>query len=457
MSYDSSSGYSPPPYYSNAPSLQPPSQQGPSNTQIFVTVLLVALAFTVGWLGNSVLNGVPPSARAYSGDIWKAWDTIDKHYVDQSVVDHQKMKDAMLSAMVASLGDTGHSRYLTAKDVAAENGQLSNAPVVGIGVIVQDVPVANSSTATAVTIFETLPDSPAQKAGLLPGDQIVAINGQNVTGQTSDMLTPLIKGADKTTVMITVLRPSTGLRIPVTITRAPVSAPIVVTDYFPDNHIGYVQITGVDTGATQQLTSNLKDLQSKGAKGIILDLRENGGGFVNEALGIAGDFLPNGATVVLEQDSNGKAPDKVDDSTTPAGAGAGLHLTLPMVVLVDGGTASAAEIITGALQDDRNITVIGTHTFGTNTVLESFPLSDGSEVLLGVKHFVTPNGRTFKYQVGLLPNTVVELPKGAIPLTPLVVQELKLTQADILAGKGPSNDTQLVAAIQNVQTQIGNR
>ncbi|HKD75797.1 MAG TPA: S41 family peptidase, partial [Ktedonobacterales bacterium] len=405
-------------------------------------MLLVALAFTAGWLGSSLLNGVPSSARPYSADIWQAWNDIDQNYPDVSAINHQKMAYAMLSAMVDSLGDTGHSRFLTPAEVNQLNQQLNNNSFVGIGVYIQQVPIA-SGNGNDTVIEATLPNSPAQKAGLLPGDVFLTINGQDATNKTPDQIQQLIAGKKGTSVTITVQRAGKTQPVPFTITRGDITAPIVNPYMFSD-HIGYVQITGFDTGTTKELTSDLKTLQGEGMKAVILDLRDNGGGLVDEAQGVAGDFLPNGSTVLYEKDRSGTlTPVKVDDKSSPA---PGLHLSIPMVVLVNGGTASASEIVTGALQDDRHVQAIGERTFGTDTVLGTFQLSDGSELLLATQQYLTPAKRQYKPGLGLTPDQTVTLPANAFPESALALQEANLSETNVLAGKGLTDDTQLIAA-----------
>lgn len=453
MTYDPNAGYPPGyppgyvPGYQGAPMLPPQqSNSGQSAGHIFITVVFVALAFTAGWLGSTFANGgtaTPSSARPYASDIWTAWQTIDNNYVDQHAIDHKKMTYAMITAMVNTLGDTGHSRFLSPDDVKQLNAELSNSSFVGIGVYLQTIQTGKGS---AVIIEATIPNSPAQKAGLLPGDQFLAVDGTDVTGKTIDDLGPLVRGPANTTVSITVHRPNVTAPITASVKRDTVIAPIVESTYFAADHIGYVKITGFDTNATKELTQKLQDLQATGATSILLDLRGNPGGLVDEAIGVAGDFLPNGATVVLEKDRSGNlTPDKVGSSSLPSG----LHLTLPMAILVDGGTASAAEIVTGAIQDNRPGTpVIGQRTFGTDTVLLPFELPDGSQLLLGTKQFLTPNKRQFKPGEGLLPSQPIALPTNAFTVSPLVLGELNLTETDVLACKGITVDTQLIAAIE---------
>lgn len=421
---------SPPPYGERAPQ--------PAVGQIFVTALLVVLAFTGGWLGNAVVNGgtqTPASARPYAATIWQAWDTIDKNYVDQSAINHQKMAYAMISAMVDSLGDTGHSRFLTPQDVKNLNQQLNNASFVGIGVYLQTIQTDHGQ---ATIIEATIPNSPASAAGLLPGDEIIGVDGTDVTGKTIDALSPLIRGPEGTTVTLTIRRAGKALNFPMK--RAAVTAPIVTPFYFAQDQIGYVQITGFDNGTTDQLTKALQDLQKQGATSLILDLRDNPGGLVNEAVNTASDFLPVNTVVVYEKDRTGQLQPDVTNAQ-------GLHLSIPMVILVNGNTASAAEIVSLAINQQRDVPLIGTQTVGTDTVLIPFDLPDGSQVLLGVKQFLSPQKQQLKPGQGIQPTKRVALPQNAFPLSALTINELHLTEADILACRGLTVDTQLQAAI----------
>ncbi len=434
-----------PPDFFITPDPRNKKQSSFTPTTFFVIVIAMALAFTGGWFSNAAYTAPPPTARPYASTIWTAWQDIDKNYVDQSAVDHQKMAYAMLTAMVDTLGDTGHSRFLSPAEVAQFNQQISNAGFVGIGIMLQTITTPNGSR----NIVEAaLPNSPALKAGLLPGDQIIGVNGADVTAKTLDDLHWAITGKDGTSVSITIYRPSDQQQHTFNIVRGQVSLPNVLHTYFADLKIGYIQITGFNTGTADYTTKALKDLTSQGAKGIILDLRDNPGGLIDEAIGVASDFLPSDTTVVYEKSSSGSLQ---ADKTTSTG----LHLTLPVTVLVNGGTASAAEIVTGAIKDQRpTSTVIGEQTFGTDTVLLPFDLPDGSQLLLGVKEFLSPNKVQLKPGVGLQPNEVVHLPQNSFPINPLVIDQLHLTEQQIIAGQGLSNDTQLSTAIQTLQKQV---
>lgn len=426
------------------PQLYPVQTQKRTGVDPLLTFFLVALAFTGGWFANGIVNGPPATARPYSANIWQAWNDIDKNYVDKSAINHQKMDYAMITAMVDTLGDTGHSRFLSPADVKAFNNQINNQGTVGIGVYTSQL---TTDKGNVVSINVVFPDSPAFKAGLLPGDQFYSVNGTNVIGKTIDQVSPLIRGAADTTVTVVVFRPNDGQQHSYTITRAQVTPPLVTSLYFPTSHIGYVQILGFNSGVTVELTKQLKALQAQGMTSILLDLRDNPGGLVDEAQGVLGDFLPTNSTAFLQKDSNG--------AKTSVKVKSGLDLAIPIAILVNGGTASAAEITAGSIQDNRPGTqIIGQKTFGTDTVLIPFDLPDGSQLLLGVQQFLTPLGRQFKPGVGLDPTQPIALPTNATALTPLVLQELKLTEADVLSGKTTYNDTQLLAGIKTLQAAV---
>jgi carboxyl-terminal processing protease len=434
----------PPPPAAPRPS---PLEREPNYGQFFITMLLVALAFTAGWLGNNFANRdypTPASARPWDKDIWTAWNLIDTKYYNPSAINHQKMTYAMISAMVNSLGDTGHSTFLTPEQAQAETQALNNQSFVGIGIYLTQI---QTSSGSIIVLEATIPNSPAAASGLLPGDQFIAVNGTNVVNASLDQFSTLVRGKAGTTVTVTVRRNGVKNPLSFTIKRASITEQVVVYTYFAQDHIGYVQLIGFDAGAAKALGQALQTLQKEGATSLIFDLRDNGGGLVNEAVGVASDFLQPGQTIVYEKDRSGNLTALTVDSDPSVPKG--LHLTLPMVVLVNNNTASASEIVTGAIQDNRpTVQVIGERTFGTDTVLVSYQLPSGAELVLGILQYLTPDKHHFSPGVGLTPSKVVALPANGFPQTPLVLSELHLTESDVLACKGVNPDPQLIAAIQ---------
>lgn len=418
-------------------------QTGANPSQIIGLVLSAVVIFTLGfaggWLGHTYqTRGLlpPASAQQYAPLIWQAWSDIDDNYVDKGAIDHQKMTYAAIAAIVNTLGDTGHSRFETPDEVKQEHQQLSGN-YVGIGVILQPDP-----TGQYFEIGATFPNAPASKAGLKPGDVIIAVNGTSVKGDTQDQLRTLITGPAGSSLTMTIQRPGQAQPFTVKLTREQIQEPIITSYYFPESHIAHIMIMQFADNTDAMLRQALTDLRKQGMQKIILDLRDNPGGLLNEAIAVASEFVPagNGRNVLLIKDSSGKI------TPQPVISG-GLATDLPLVVLVNNNTASAAEIVTGAIKDNHRGIVIGEHTFGTGTVLTEFDLPDGSALLLGVEEFLTPSGK-FIRQGGIQPDMQVAMPNASTPEnTPLIEQETHQTEAQALQ----SNDTQLIAGYHYLQ------
>lgn len=418
-------------------------QTGPNSSQIIGLVLSAIVIFTLGfaggWLGHSyTTRGLlpPASAQKYAPLIWQAWSDIDNNYVDKGAIDHQKMTYAAISAIVNSLGDTGHSRFETPDEVKQEHQQLSGN-YVGIGVILQPDP-----SGQYFQIGATFPNSPAAKAGLKPGDVIIAVDGKSVKGDTQDQLRSLITGPAGSSLTLTIQRPGQDQPFDVKLTREQIQEPIITSYYFPESHIAHIMIMQFADNTDTMLRQALTSLKQQGVQKIILDLRDNPGGYLDQAIAVASEFIPagNGRNVVLIKDSNASIKPVAVQS-------GGLATNIPLVVLVNNNTASAAEIVTGAIKDNQRGIVIGEHTFGTGTVLQEFDLPDGSALLLGVQEFLTPSGK-FIRNGGITPDRQVAMPSPSTPEnTPLIEQETNQTEAQALQ----SSDAQFIAAYQYLQ------
>ena len=411
--------------------------------QLLVTVLLVVLAFTAGWLGNAHVDQdheIPASMQPYIAEIASAWQLIDDRYVNPSAINHQQMAYAGMSGIVDSLGDTGHSRFETPKEYQQETSSLHNAATVGIGVLL------SGGGSQPLRVVEVFPGAPAD-GHLMPGDEIVAVNGKNITGLTIEQVRPLILGAKGTPVTLTIRRPSMPKPFDVTLTREPFTVPIVSSYLIPGVNLADIQITEFDlsqTGADitdQQLQAALNRAKAQGASGIILDLRDNPGGYLNAAVDVASEFITPGSghNVFLSQSHGPKTP-------VPVESGHQLATDLPLTILVNGNTASAAEIVTAAIAYNRPaVHVVGVHTFGTHTILTPVPLADGSVILLGTQAWFTPGGVDAR-NTGIVPDQIVALPDSAIEITPILANEEHLTAAQLLSGQ----DAQLQQAIKDL-------
>jgi carboxyl-terminal processing protease len=404
--------------------------------------LLAALVFLAAGFGlgaglerSGALPGATicerPSADHGFETFVEAWNLVQDNYVDRSAVDSTRMAYAAIQSMLDTLGDTGHTRFLS-PDALREEEDLLAGKLEGIGA---EVTIRDGQP----TIVAPIPGSPAQQAGLRPGDVIQRVNGQDTAGLTLEQVLSLVRGPAGTTVTLTVVHKGETTSIDVPIVRAKITVPNVSWVLLPGTSVAHLLVHQLGEHTTDELVAALQDAQAKGAKAVILDLRNDPGGLRDEAVGVASQFLKEG-DVLLEQDSQGRRtsfPVKPD----------GVAVDVPLVVLVNEGTASAAEIVAGALQDHQRAALVGETTFGTGTVLSTYDLSDGSAILLGTAEWLTPNGRQIWHH-GIVPDVSVALPAGAVPLTP--EDEAQMTSAQLQA----SQDTQLLRALDEVTATV---
>lgn len=398
---------------------------------------LILLAFVLGLAGGVLLDrqvlfaiappsGIPADAVPSFRLMAEAWNTINQVYVDHQAIQPERLTYGAISGMVDALGDTGHSRFLS-PDVRQMQHNLTRGEFEGIGAEVQ-------MKDGHVVIVAPMDGSPAQQASLRPGDIILKVDGDTIAGLSLIEVVGRILGPAGTSVTLTIMDPSTGRTRDVTIVRARIALQSVTWERLPGTGMAHVRIAVFSDGVTESLKGALAQIQQQGgATGLILDLRNNPGGLLKEAVGTASQFLESG-NVLLEKDALGQArPVLVEPG--------GIALDTPMVVLINGGSASAAEIVAGALQDAGRAKLVGETTFGTGTVLTEFPLSDGSALLLAVQEWLTPNGRVIWHQ-GISPDIVVSLTPDATPLYPEA--ERDMTQAQLAA----SGDEQLLRALE---------
>jgi carboxyl-terminal processing protease len=353
-------------------------------------------------------GGTPADLQSQFVPFWQAWNFVHQNYVDQPV-DNTKLIQGAISGMMNALGDP-HTGYSTPLETTDLNNSLQGA-FDGIGAYVD-------TRGAYLTITNTIPGYPAAKAGLQTGDQIIAVNGLDVTGMDPDMVRlTKVMGPAGTSVQLTVQRTGVDKPLEFTITREHIVIPFVISKML-GNNIAYIQITQFGDTAAADFHNQLNQLMAKNPAGMILDLRNNPGGYLDGAIAIASEFIDHGV-IVSEKNSNGTV---TPYNATPGGSA----ISIPLVVLVNGNSASASEIVSGAIQDDGRGKLVGELTYGKGSVQEYFPLSDGGLARITVAKWLTPKGRTID-KVGLTPDLVVPL-----------------TQADTTAGLDP----QLDAAIQ---------
>lgn len=331
------------------------------------------------WLGGhpSYLPG--PARDVLVGDddarlYDEAVDVIADDYYRS--IDRDKLLDASLGEAVGSLNDR-FSAFFTAKDYRTFQ-ETTEGRFEGVGMTVEEV----KEGLRVLTVFK---GSPAARGGLRAGETITAVNGRSIKGRSSEQATTQIKGRAGTTVSLTVL---SGKRSRVIkLQRARVDVPVVESEMADSDgvKIAHVRLASFTSGAHGEVSKAVRGLLKRGAKGVVLDLRDNGGGLLNEAVLISSIFIPDGTIV----STKGRArPERVFEAT-----GSAISTKIPVVVLVNGSSASASEIVTGALQDRDRAQVVGTRTFGKGVFQEIKPLSNGSALDLTVGEYFTPKGR----------------------------------------------------------------
>ncbi|NTU82681.1 MAG: S41 family peptidase [Chloroflexales bacterium] len=402
---------------------------------LWAAAALLGLTLMVG-VGGGLLGGLlinrPVAACPESEEVckefaifWEAWDLARDSYVEPEATNPDEMTAGAINGMLDTLGDNGHTRFMTAEESRAWDEQLRGS-FEGIGAYID---VRDGQT----MIVAPIEGSPAEQAGLRAGDVIQAVDGQPTHGWTVSDLQAKVKGPGGTTVTLTVLHPDAEEPVDITITRAEVVVPSVSWRMLPDN-VAMVRLSSFDDDAGRELREALGDAKAQGAQAVILDMRNNPGGLLDQAVDVASQFLPQGTTVLLEEDRTGQREAKVT-------GGGGIALDLPLVVLINEGSASSAEIVSGALQAAGRAPLVGETTFGTGTVLTPYRLSDGSRLLLGTQQWLTPDGRQIRGQ-GIAPDERVSLPSDVAPLSP--AEAAALGAAELRAGP----DAQLARAIE---------
>jgi carboxyl-terminal processing protease len=400
----------------------------------FLLVLLVGFSGGVHLERFGLVPGSPAWVPAHLGKtfepFWEAWDLVEQHYVDKEAVQPRRMTEGAIDGMLASLGDVGHTTYLTPEEVK-QMAQSLEGKLEGIGARL-------TVRQRRPTILQTIPGSPARESGLRPGDVLMEVDGKSVGNLPLDQIARLVQGKAGTFVRLRVAREGDTVR-DFKIRRAHIEVPAIAWAMLPGTKIAHVALREFANKADAELRDALTEIREQKAEGLILDLRGNPGGLKDQAVDVTSEFL-SGGDVFIEQDSRGR---KKAVAVKPGGTAT----ATPLCVLIDEGSASSSEICAGAIQDHGRGKLVGTKTFGTGTVLEPFELSDGSAVLLAVAQWFTPQGRKIWHE-GISPDVEVELPDGASILAPEA--EADLTPATL----AKSEDTQLRKALEVLQQQI---
>ncbi|MFH2103207.1 MAG: S41 family peptidase [Chloroflexota bacterium] len=341
-------------------------------------------------LPTSVPGTPPPDADALLTPFWEAWQIVHDNYVDQPIDDALLIQGA-IRGMVDALGDD-YSFYMDPQQYEDELAFMQGE-YEGIGAWVD-------TTGDFLTVTSPIPGSPAEQAGLRPGDQIIAVDGDDVTGVDPETVRQRVLGPEGTAVHLTIEREGEEEPLEFDIVRARIVIPSVESEML-ENNIGYIRLSIFGENTAMDFHTQLQELIAQNPSGIILDLRYNGGGYLSAAVSVTSEFLSEGVALYEEYGDGSRDPHPV----TPGG----VALDIPVVVLVNEGTASAAEIVAGAIQDYERGTLLGVTTFGKGSVQTWVPLSGlQGAVRVTIARWLTPNGHLIHGQ-GLTPDVIVEM------------------------------------------------
>ena len=328
------------------------------------------------------------------GEIEKKIDVlaryIDEYYLEN--VDKEQLVDGIYQGFMAGLGDP-YSEYYTEEDYKSLM-EMTSGKYCGIGAT-----VSQSYETGIITIVKPFEGGPANKVGILPGDVLYKVSGEEVTGEDLQEVVTKMKGESGTKVTLEVVRDGEKEPLSFEVTREEIEVPSIEYKML-ENSIGYIAVSGFEDNTDEQFSEALEQLEAKGMKGLIVDLRDNGGGLVDTVVNMLDCFLPKGDMIVYTKNKNGKGQEykaKNEDK-----------LEIPLAVLINGNSASASEIFAGTVQDYGIGSLVGTTSFGKGIVQSVIPMSDGTALKLTIAKYYTPNGRNI-HKKGIEPDTKVEL------------------------------------------------
>ncbi|MEO5950230.1 MAG: S41 family peptidase [Candidatus Saccharimonadales bacterium] len=383
-------------------------EHGVSKSTLFIAIALTAvIGFIGGTRSDEIIGAVGPvlglkvaTGKVDLSSVQATYQQLKLHF--DGTLDDKKLIEGASRGLVAAAGDQ-YTVYMNAQEASDFDKELTGDIGAGVGA---EIGVKDGHP----YVIRVLADNPAEKAGVHAGDVIITVNDEATSGWTSDKTATKIRGDAGTTVKLTVQRGAESKEF--TLTRAKVNNPSVSSTI--DNNIGIMTITRFDEQTGDEARRAAQSFKQAGVKGVILDLRGNGGGYVTAAQDVAGLWLND--KVVVSERTNGKVTDELRSGSNAILEG------LPTAVVVNGGSASASEIVSGALQDNKAATLVGDKTFGKGTVQQIIDFANGTRLKVTVGRWYTPNGKNITKE-GIMPNTSVSL-----------------TQADSDAGRDPQLD-----------------
>lgn len=380
--------------------------------KIYKVIMLLALTIIITFLLTTILmykkfdnvystigvtsgtNSTSTSNEKSLTKILREFKTIlQSKYIGD--VDEEKMIEGAIKGYVEGLGDP-YTEYLTIEEME-ELTEETNSKYVGIGVY-----VANNTEDNTILVVGVMKESPALEAGMQAGDILLKVEGIEYKGEELSKATSVLKGEEGTDVNVTILRD--GEELELVVTRRTINVAHVASKML-DNKIGYIQVDAFDDGVAEDFEEQYKELENQGLNGLIIDLRSNGGGVVDEATDIASMFTQKGNAVLITKS-------KTEEEEITKSNREPIVKNIPVVVLVNEGTASASEILAGALKDNYGAKIIGKQTYGKGVIQTVYKLTDGSGLKITTDEYFTPN-HTAINEVGIEPDVEVDLTKDA--------------------------------------------
>ncbi|WP_018665173.1 S41 family peptidase [Heyndrickxia acidiproducens] len=356
---------------------------------IFLTAGITTAAFALG--GKKAVN-VTTEQRPEFDKLYKAYDSINKNYYQQ--VNKKTLIDGAINGMVESLDDP-YSDYMTKSETSEFHNTISSS-FEGIGAEVEEKD-------GYIVIVSPIKGSPAEKAGLKPNDKILAVNGKSIHGMSANQAILLIRGKKGTKVTLTIQRAGSKDETKVTITRDTIPVNTVYPKMLK-NGVAQIQITTFSDGTYKELVNAIDKMKKQGMKSLIIDVRQNPGGLLDQAIKISNLFVAEGKTILQVEDRKG--------TVQKYAAEGGKKINVPTVVLIDSGSASASEILASALHESAGIPLVGEKSYGKGTVQTATDFKDGSNLKYTVQKWLTPNGNWI-HKKGIEPDHKVSLPSYA--------------------------------------------
>jgi len=370
---------------------------------IVMVVAMAALAFVAGYFFNDYTEARPANnaSESLANDdftiFWEAWGWVERSFIGEM----PSAQQIAYGAVRGALGTLNDPYTVFIEPVVREQERDSlRGNFGGIGATIVRLE-------TGEAVLEPIPGNPAERAGIQSGDILLAVDGEEIPADMSiEDIVNKIRGEKGTDVTLTVLHPDTTEPVDITITRDDILIPSVAYRLIDDNPtIGYIWLTRFSGESNGEIEAAIQDLQAQGATQLILDLRGNGGGLLDAAISIADQFLDEGPIMHQESALEGEKTYTASEGTVAG--------DMPVIVLIDGGTASASEILAGALQDRERAILMGQQSFGKGSVQLVYDLSDGSSVHVTSARWFTPDRNAIDQQ-GLTPDIVVELTPEAV-------------------------------------------